>query len=103
MKKTFPLSVPGKHPERHIEAVKHELRKYLRRENRRTLPEGVDYWDFDCAFGPTPDELEAIQPGDVIRKVDAAVQAGWPAFHVVILVKPVTRPPRKPKPDPENL
>lgn len=102
MKKTFPLSVPGKHPDRHIEAVKHELRKYLRRENRRTLPEGADYWDFDCAFGPAPEETGPIRPGEIIRKIDEAVREGWPACHVVILAKPVTRPPRTPKSPPES-
>ena len=51
MKKTFLLQVEGKNPDRILEAVKHEVRKYVRREGRKTLPEGFDYWDFDCKVG----------------------------------------------------
>ncbi|MEY4436090.1 MAG: hypothetical protein RL175_1045, partial [Pseudomonadota bacterium] len=30
MKKTFQLHVEGKHPDRLLEAIKHEIRKYLK-------------------------------------------------------------------------
>ena len=34
MKKTFPLKAEGKNPERLLEATKHEIRKYIKRERR---------------------------------------------------------------------
>jgi hypothetical protein len=46
VKKTFQLRPEGKHPDRVLDATKHEIRKYLKRERRRDLPEGVDFWDF---------------------------------------------------------
>ena len=101
MKKTFPLSVPGKHPDRVVDAVKNDLRKYLRRENRRKLPEGVDYWDFDCRIGSDADTAPVVKPGDIIPGVDAAVKAGLASVYVEILVKPVTRPPRTPPSEPQ--
>jgi hypothetical protein len=94
MKKTFPLSAPGKHPDRVVDAVKYELRKYLRRENRRKLPEGADYWDFDCRTGENEAVARVIKPADIIPGVDAAVKAGWPAVYMEILARPVTRPKR---------
>ncbi|MFY8042823.1 MAG: DUF6172 family protein, partial [Rhodoferax sp.] len=42
MKKTFSLAVEGKHPDRLLDAIKHEIRKYFKRERNRSLPEGVD-------------------------------------------------------------
>ena len=60
MKKTFQLHIEGKNPNRVLEAVKHELRKYVKRERRRDLPEGADFWDFDCKFGPTPEAAEPV-------------------------------------------
>ncbi len=57
LKKTFPLKIEGKHPDRLLEATKHEIRKYVRRQRRVPLPIGVDYWDFECKFGL--DELQA--------------------------------------------
>ena len=47
MRKTYPLHIDGRHPDRVLDAVKHDVRKYLKRERRRDLPEGADFWDFD--------------------------------------------------------
>ena len=47
MKKTFPLQQEGRHPDRVLDALKHELRKYMARERRRPLPPETDFWDFD--------------------------------------------------------
>lgn len=102
MKKTFPLAPPGKHPDRHLEAVKYELRKYLRRENNRALPDGADYWDFDCRFGPAPETATPLKPGEIIPAVDTAAREQWPHMYVEILARPVTRPPRPPKPAPQT-
>ena len=55
MKKTFLLAVEGKNRDRIVDAVKHEIRKYVKRERRRELPAGVDFLDFDCRFGLTPE------------------------------------------------
>ena len=38
MKKTFQLAQEGKKPDRLLEATKHEIRKYIKRERRRALP-----------------------------------------------------------------
>ena len=38
MKKNFPLQAEGKHPDRVLEAVKHEIRKYFKRERNRDVP-----------------------------------------------------------------
>ena len=51
MRKIFPLEVPKHAPPRVIEAIKSDVRKYLKRERRKALPEGVDFWDFDCQVG----------------------------------------------------
>ena len=91
MKKTFTLHEPGLHPDRRMEAIKNELRKYLRRENRRQLPEGVDYWDFDCRFGKKPESAASIKPGEVVKCVDRAKREGWESFYMEILSRPVTR------------
>ena len=56
MRKTFQLHVEGKNRDRVLDAVKHEIRKYIKRERRRDLPEGADFWDFDCQFGRTTED-----------------------------------------------
>ena len=52
MKKTFPFKVPGIADPRVIESIKNDARKYVKRERRKTLPEGFDLWDFNCKVGP---------------------------------------------------
>ena len=85
MKKTFQLHVEGKHPDRVLDAIKHEIRKYLKRERRRDLPTGVDYWDFDCKFGLSADVAETVHVANLIACIDAAVQAQATSFYVEIL------------------
>ncbi len=94
MKKTFPLTAEGKHPDRLLEAIKHEVRKYFKRERRRALPEGADLWDFDCKFGPTADEAVPAQESELFKQMDGVKQSGGAQFYVEILAKPGQRKPR---------
>lgn len=87
MKKNFPLQAEGKHPDRVLEAVKHEIRKYFKRERNRDVPKGVDFWDFDCKVGLTADSAEVVRVSGVIEAVDAAAKAGATSVYVEILSK----------------
>lgn len=96
MKKNFALTATGKHPDRVLEAVKHEIRKYLRRERRRELPEGVDFLDFDCRFGFNADSADVVHLSALIGQVDAAAREGAASVYVEILAKPGHRTKRPP-------
>lgn len=96
MKKTFPLAVAGKNPERLLEATKHEIRKYIKRERRRALPEGVDFWDFDCKFGASEDTAVTAHLAELTPLIDAIVQTGAAKFYVEILAKHGQRKRREP-------
>ena len=87
MKKTFPLKSEGKNPERMLEATKHEIRKYIKRERRRELPEGVDFWDFDCKFGSTEANAQVAHLAELIPLIDALVKSDGEQFYVEILAK----------------
>ena len=88
MKKTFPLVVPERQPKQVLDAIKHELRKYLKRERRKPVPEGVDFWDFDCRVGKGEAAPEVKHPGDVERAIEDAAKEGCPSVFVEILAKP---------------
>ena len=94
MKKTFALHVEGLHPDRRLDAIKHEIRKYLRRERGKTLPEGMDYWDFDCRFAVPPSAPEPVALGDSMGLIDAAAAAHAGQFYLEILARAAKRPPR---------
>jgi hypothetical protein len=87
MKKTFPLEMPNHKPPRVIEGIKAEIRKYLKRERRKPLPEGPDFWDFDCRTGKDAESAEPIHVSEITKPIDTASQENWPAIHIEILAK----------------
>ena len=87
MKKNFPLQIEGKNPDRVLEAVKHDIRKYFKRERNRVLPKEVDFWDFDCRVGLTADTAEAVKVSAVIEALDALAKEGAASVYVEILSK----------------
>ncbi|MCF8210853.1 MAG: DUF6172 family protein [Rhodoferax sp.] len=94
MKKTFPLSIEGKHRDRVVDAVKHEIRKYVRRERRRALPEGVDFWDFECKFGPSEVAAERVHFATITACINAAVQENATQLYIEIVARPGVRKAR---------
>ena len=88
MKKTFALSAPGKANQRVVEAVKNDVRKYVKRERRKSLPEGVDFWDFDCKVGPDKTEPAIKHLAEVTAAIDAIAAAGGTEVYVEIISKP---------------
>ena len=96
MKKTFPLTVEGKNSDRLLDATKHEIRKYLKRERRRDLPEGADFWDFECRFGATPETSVLAHVAELIDLVNAAAKNGEKQFYIEILARPAQRTARPP-------
>ena len=91
MKKTFKLNVEGKHPDRVLEAVKHEIRKYVKRQRRVPLPEGVDFWDFDCRFGATEASATIVHFATITALIDAVAKGEGgvkgDAFYLELLAK----------------
>jgi Family of unknown function (DUF6172) len=96
MRKTYPLRPEGKHPDRVLEAVKHDIRKYQKRERRRELPEGAHFWDFDCRFGADKDSAQTVHPGELMALLDALAKEGALHCYVELLAKPAVRQPRPP-------
>lgn len=95
MKKTFKLHIEGKNSDRVLDAIKHEVRKYVKREKRKTLPVGANYWAFDCKFGVTQDAAEALHLGEITKQMDVVAKAGGDGFYVEILARPAIRTPRE--------
>lgn len=88
MKKTFSLVHPKLHVDRVSDSAKHEIKKYFKRERKKTLPDDVDYWDFDCKFGDTETDAKAMFPSEINKAIDAAVLAKQESFYVEVLAKP---------------
>ena len=94
MKKTFNLNIEGKNRDRVLEATKHEIRKYVKRQRRVPLPEGVDFWDFDCKFGTHKDNAEVVHFATITSLIDAVAKEGADAFYLELLAKDGVRTAR---------
>lgn len=91
MKKTFELTHPKIKVARLFEAVKHDVKKYLKRERRKQLPEGADFWDFDCKYGHTEEQARVIQLSEINACINEAEQLALTSFYLEILAKPGRR------------
>lgn len=95
MKKIFRLYVEGKNSDRLLDAIKHEVRKYVKREKRKTLPHGANYWAFDCKFGTNAEVAEPLHLGEITKQMDVVSKAGGDSFYVEILARAAVRTPRE--------
>lgn len=94
MKKSFPLTDPKHKPERVVAAIKNDVRKYLKRERRKSLPEGVDFWDFACKVGQGSAPPERKHEKELITAIDEAAEAGCDSVYIEILATPGVRTKR---------
>ncbi|MCW4631155.1 MULTISPECIES: DUF6172 family protein [Marinomonas] len=94
MKKTFKLSHPTIKYPRLVEATKNEVKKYLKRERNKTLPEYADFWGFDCRFGQTEALAEEIHVAQINEKISLAESQEWTEFYLEILAVPAQRTKR---------
>ena len=88
MKKTFKLTHPKIKRDRLVEAVRHDVKKYIKRERNKKLPEGVDFWDFDCKFGNTAEDAKTIHLTEINKFIDQADEQQLEKFYLEILAKP---------------
>jgi hypothetical protein len=88
MKKNFKLTDSKKTPERQVDSVKHEIKKYLKRERNKTVTAGVDFWDFDCKFGENDQSTTEIQVLEINKSIDSFVANNQESFYIEIIAKP---------------
>lgn len=97
MKKDFKLTDPKKAPARQVDFVKFEISKYIARERRKPVKDGVDFWDFDCKIGKDKKTAEVIHISAINKGIDKIALEGAEQFYIEILAKPGFRT-KKPSP-----
>ena len=103
MKKTFKLKVENKNSDRLLEAIKHEIRKYIKREKRKTLPEDVDFWKFNCKFAKNDEEPKEIDFLDITNCINEAANEGCESFYMEILTSEGIKPKKEVSEDKEEI
>ena len=91
MKKTFPLTHPKIQPERLVDSIRAEVNKYLKRERKKKLPEGLDFWDFDCKAGISAETAVVVHVSALSQAIGQALEDGGETVYVEVISKPVKR------------
>ncbi len=91
MKKTFKLTHDKIKPERLVDAIKHEVKKYIKRERNKPLSVDVEFLDFDCRFGKDESNSEVIRLSEINKSIDWAVSEKLSSFYLEIIGKPGIR------------
>ncbi|SMN17046.1 hypothetical protein CRYPA_851 [uncultured Candidatus Thioglobus sp.] len=91
MKKTFSFAHPKKKRARVADAIKHELKKYIKRERNKKLPKDMDFWDFDCRFGADEASAGVIHVSEINKVITEAYDEGLDNFFLEVLAKPAKR------------
>ncbi len=85
MKKIYELTAVNKEAERVIEAIKNDIRKYIKREKRKTLPEGMNVWNIDCKFAQNDADPVRIQFQDITKCIDEAAELDCKSIYIELL------------------
>lgn len=88
MKKTFKMSHPKIKVPRLVEAIKYEVKKYIKRERGKALPPAADFWDFDCRYGVDEAHSEVIHLSAINKSISEAEAEELESFYLEILAKP---------------
>ena len=110
MKKTFKLEHPKIKVPRVVDSVKHDIKKYLKKERKNTLPAGAKYWGFDCKLGASEETAVEVQLPSLTKSIDALVEKNSMTIYVEITAKAlegggtpaVETPQESPEEEPER-
>ena len=85
MKKTFLLTDPKKDPERVLDSIKHDIRKYIKREKRKELVDGSNFWKINAKFGQTEKSAVEIRFVDIMKNISDASTQKWDSFYIELI------------------
>lgn len=85
MKKTYLLNVEGKNRDRLLDAAKHDIRKYVKRERARPLPAEVDFFDFNCRLGSSQETAVEVHFAALFTAIDTLTKDGASQFYAEVV------------------
>ncbi|WP_321323771.1 DUF6172 family protein [Thiomicrorhabdus sp.] len=91
MKKTFKLTHEKIQPARLADAIKSEVKKYIKRERSKALPKGSDFWAFDCKYGINEAESTEIHEAEIGQYIDKALAENLETFYLEVIARPANR------------
>lgn len=85
MKKTFSLVDERIKRPRLVDAIKGELKKYIKRELNKKLPTETSYRTFDCKVGADESSATEVSSREINKAIDTVEATGVDSIYVEIL------------------
>ncbi|MEH6456320.1 MAG: DUF6172 family protein [Cocleimonas sp.] len=89
MKKTFKLDHPKIKVPRIVDSIKHDIKKYLKKERSNKLPVGTKFWSFDCKLGQSEETATSVPQLSLMSSIDEMVEAKATTIYVEMTAKAV--------------
>tara|TARA_R110002167_G_scaffold126558_2_gene307357 strand:- start:2047 stop:2349 length:303 start_codon:yes stop_codon:yes gene_type:complete len=89
MKRTFKLEHPKIKVPRIVDSIKHDIKKFLKKERKKTLPSGTKYWGFDCKLGQTEETAVEVPLTSLTQTIDELVEKQMMTIYVEITPKAI--------------
>lgn len=87
MKKTFLLTDEKKDPQRVLDSIKNNIRKYIKREKRKPLPKDSNFWKINCKFGKTEESAVEIRFEDMMKNINEASEQNLESFYIQLIAE----------------
>jgi hypothetical protein len=89
MKKTFKLDHPKIKVARVVDSLKHDIKKFLKKERKQPLPAGAIYWGFDCKLGQSEAKAVDVPLSALTKNIDELVERNIMTIFVEITAKAI--------------
>lgn len=89
MKKTFKLDHPKIKAPRIVDSIKHEIKKYQKKEREKKLPADAKYLCFDCKLGQSEETASVVPVAELSKGIDDLVENKAKTIYVEMSAKGV--------------
>ena len=89
MKQTYKLVHPKIKAPRIVDSMKHDIKKYLKKERENTLPKGMKFWSFDCKLGQSEESATLVPQLELMSSIDEMVANKITTVYVEMTAKAV--------------
>jgi hypothetical protein len=84
MKRTFNLDHPKIKVPRIVDSIRHDIKKFLKKERKKPLPSGTKYWGFNCKLGSSEDTAVEVPLSALTKSIDELVEKQIMTIYVEI-------------------
>lgn len=91
MKQTFKLVHPKIKAARIVDSIKHDIKKYLKKERSNALPKGTKFWSFDCKLGTTEEMAAVVTLSSLMSSIDEMAERKVETIYVEMTAKAVAK------------